>query len=229
MSQAGPWLKVSKALGWLFWLTLGKIGVLIASALIAAGLVDSMTSMEELESAMGTLTVVMWAVFAVEVAVIAALVGYARVPEHSGAKGGAIAAVVLAVVCLGFDFLSTLPMFARDYDALAETSPWETFSSFGKIAFLFAQMASFKALANHLGAPEVARAAGTCMLLVGILIGVAIVGGLLVGASKSEVLGILLVVALIGLAIWAFVLHLMVIFQLSQRTRAEEDVASAFT
>lgn len=229
MSVSSPWLKVSNALGWLFWLTLGKIGVLLASALIAASLVDSMTTMEEVESAMSMLTVVMMAVFAVEVAFIAALAGYARVPELSGARSGAIAAVVLAIVCLGLDFLTTLPMFARDYDAMAETSPWETMSSLGKVAFFFAQMGSFRALANHLGAPEVARLASTCMLLIGILIGVAILGGLLVGASRSEVMGILLVVAIVGLAIWAFVLHLMVIFKLSQRTRAEEDVASAFT
>lgn len=229
MSASAPWLKVSRALDWLFWLTITKIGVLIASALIAAGIVDAMTSLEEVESAMNKLTGVIMAVFAIEVAVIAALAGYARVPEHSGAKGGAIAAVVLAVVCLGFDFLSTLPMFARDYDAMAKTSPWETFSSFGKIAFFFTQMASFKALAKHLGAPEVAKAASTCMMLIGILIGVAILGGLLVGASRSEVMGILLVVAIVGLAIWALVLHLMVIFKLSQRTQAEEEVATAFT
>lgn len=228
MSQSGTWTKVSKALGWLFWLTLGKIGVLIASAIIAASLVDSMSTMEELESAMSTLIAVMWAVFVVEVAVIAALVGYANVPELSGAKGGAIAAVVLAIACLGLDFLSMLPMLARDYDTMAKSSPWETLSSFGKIAFFFVQMGSFRSLANHLGAPEIASAASTCMVLVGVLIGVAIVGGLIVGVSKSEALGILLIVGIVGLAIWAFVLHLLVIFKLSQRTRTEEDVASAF-
>lgn len=228
MSGAGPWRGVSSSLSWLFWLTLGKIGVLLSSALIAASLVDSLTTMEEVESAMNTLTLVMVGVFVVEVAVIAALAGYARVPEATGARGGAIAAVVLAVVCLAFDLFSTLPMFARDYESMAEGSPWETLSSFGKIAFFFVQMGSLRSLATHLGAPELAKMASTCMMLVGILIGVAILGGLIVGVSRSGPMGIVLLVAVIGLAIWALVLHLLVIFKLSQRTRQEDDVAGAF-
>lgn len=228
MSATVPWRGVSRSLSWLFWLTLVKIAVLLSSALVAASLVDSLTTMEEVESAMSTLTLVMVGVFAVEVAVIGALAGYARVPEHSGARGGAITAVVLAVACLGMDLLTTLPMFARDYEAMAEGSAWETLSSLGKVAFFFVQMGSLRSLATHLGAPELAKTASTCMMLVGILIGVAIVGGLLVGASRSEVLGILLLVAIVGLAIWALVLHLLVIFKLSQRTRQEDDVASAF-
>jgi hypothetical protein len=228
VTGTSSWRGVSRALSWLFWLTLAKIAVLVASALVAASLIDSMTSIEALESALDSLTVVMVLVFAVELAVIAALVGFARVPEDSGAKTSAIATVVFACLILLFDVLSVLPMFARDYDTMGETSPWETLSSLGKLVFFFVQMNSFKTLAIHLGEAEVARSAGTCMLLVGILIGVAIVGGLIVGAARSEVLGILLVVALVGLAIWALVLHLLVIFKLSRRTRDHEDVANAF-
>jgi len=228
VSGTSPWPRVARALSWLFWLTLAKIAVLVASALVAASLVDSMTSIEALESALDSLTLVMVVVFAVELAVIAALFGFARVPEASGAKGGAVAAAILACVALGLDLLSVLPIFSRDYDAMAETSAWDTLSSLAKLAFFFVQMSAFRTLATHFGEAEVARSAGTCMLIVGILIGVAIVGGLLVGASRSEILGILLMVAVVGLAIWALVLHLLVVFKLSRRSRDEDDVANAF-
>ena len=228
MSNGNAWRKVAVALKVLFWAFIAKISIGVGLVIMAAVLASA-ESFEALESTLSMMRWVMLVVFAVDLVMISALFRYASVPLQSGAQGRAIGAAILALLTLGMDILSALPLLEMNYDMIDADSAWDTLSSIGSLAGFLTLMASFRALANHLGRPDLEAMAGRAMLLVGIIVAIVLVGGLLAGAARSEILIILVALSAVGIGIWAFVLHLIVIHQLSERTRAESEVATAFT
>lgn len=224
----GLWASVGRALSLLFTLQLVKVVVGVGIA-VAGGVMTQVETLEELESLLGISRIILIASFVIELGVIGALFGYARVPESSGAQGRAMAAAVLGVFVLVATVLSTLSLFGDDYEAMDKKSAWDTLSSLGTIAQFLTLLGSLRSLATHFGETRLVAMVGQSLLLVGILVGVALLGGMIAAASGSSAAILVVMVGAVGLGIWAFVLYLIVVHQLARRARAEESVANAFT
>lgn len=227
MSDEVAWRKVASSLKLLFIVLLVKIALTLALGAYAATVFTSVETIEALDTTLNVMAWVLGVVFVVELVCLYALFGYAKVPEASGARGTALATVIIAGAVLAMDVMAALPIFEHDYDAL-DNSVWDTLSSLGTVAQFFTLLASFRTLSTHLGQADLAKMAGRAIALAGILIGVLIFGFIIGGVARSEV--VLILVGLVGvvLGVWAFVLQLIVIYQLSRRARAESEVATAF-
>lgn len=225
------WTAVSTGLRWYFVTSLVKVGVLVVAGVGGAMLAADITA-ESLDGVMTFFMIAVLCSLAVDVFGLVLLTRIARVPAVSGARGRAWAAFITGAIVLGLKLVMAMPMIVRDLDAMGEDSGLETASRSGSIIMVLFLVASLRSLADHLGRPEVEALGGRVMTLIGIMVGTAVFGFLIAGMAGSGPLAIVFMVAFLGLAVWAFVLFLMMLHKLARHTKGEAkgeaDVASAF-
>jgi hypothetical protein len=221
------WRATSTGLRWYFTTCLVKVGVLLVAG-VGGYIAASDVTEESLAGLLTFLTIAVLCTLAVDLVGLFALTRIAQVPATSGARGRAWAAFVTGLIVVVIDLVMALPVITQDLEAMGEDSRLELVSRIGSIIMFLFLLGSLRAMASHLGRPEVEALGGRVMGLIGIIVAVAFVGGLVSRAAGSPALGSLMGLALIGLGVWAFVAFLIMLHKLAKHAAGEADVASAF-
>lgn len=222
------WPVVAGGLRAYFVILLVKVGLAVAFGLAVLLMMNNL-SYDTLDTFLTVSRVAFVVMTLIEVFGIEAVRRMASSPESSGARGRFLATAILMMLVVVIDIIGSAPLFSGDFEALEGTSPWDIVSRILSFVALFTLLSALQSLAQHFGRADLAEKASKAMGLVGILVFVLLFGGLVLGAMLGKIGAALVVIASLGLGVWAFVLLLIVLRQLAHAAANEGKVASAFS